>query len=156
MGEINTNDFNTKFNEFTTELPGRMYIFQITKFCGYSTFIYMYKDETITDLYTRVSHHFSCKNIKGLYIDNHLYKNIDDSQKNINDNNNNDDHRHYCCCYSKKKDLCIPIPVSSLTTIKEFVFNNTAKEPRNLEPIYPLPTPVVYRIYLDDGHCHVC
>ena len=39
MTDINSNDFNIKFNEFNTELPGRMYIFEITKFCGYSTFI---------------------------------------------------------------------------------------------------------------------
>lgn len=156
MDEYNPNDFNKKFNEFNAEIPGRMYIFEITKFCGYSTLVYMYKDETITDLYNRVSHHFGCKNIKGLYINNHLYKYIDDAKKNELNNNNNNDHRHYCCCHSKQKEWCIFIPVSSLITIKEFVFDNTAKEPRNLEPIYPLPTPVVYRIYLDDGHCHLC
>ena len=82
MEDYNPNDFNKKVNEFNTELPGRMYIFAITKFCGYSTFVYMYKDETLTDLYTRVSHHFQCKDIKGLYIDNHLYKYIDDAKKN--------------------------------------------------------------------------
>ena len=152
MEDFNPNNFNKKFNEFNTELPGRMYIFEITKFCGYSTFIYMYKDETITDLYTRVSHHFSCNDIKGLYIDNHLYKHIDDAKKNELSNNNSSGS---CYCL-KKKEWCIPIPVSSLTTIKEFVFNNTAMEPRNLEPIYALPTPVVYRIDLDDGHCQVC
>ena len=37
MEDFNPNDFNKKFNEFITELPGRMYIFEITKFCGYST-----------------------------------------------------------------------------------------------------------------------
>ena len=74
-------------------------------------------------------------------------------EKGININNNSSSN---ACCCSKKRDWCIPISVSSLTTIKEFVFNNTAMEPRNLEPIYPLPSPVVYRIYLDDGHCHVC
>ena len=153
MEDFNPNDFNKKIYEFNAELPGRMYIFEITKFCGYSTFVYMYKDETVTDLYTRVSHHFQCKDIKGLYIDNHLYKYIDDAKKNELSNNNN--NRNACCC-SKKKEWYIPIPVSSLTTIKEFVFYNTAREPRNLEPIYPLPTPVVYRIYLDDGHCHNC
>ena len=153
MEDFNPNDFNKKIYEFNTELPGRMYIFEITKFCGYSTFIYMYKDETINDLYNRVSHHFSCKDIKGLYIDNHLYKYIDDAKKNELSNNNNISN---ACCCSKKRDWCIPISVSSVTTIKEFVFNNTAREPRNLEPIYQLPSPVVYRIYLDDGHCHVC
>ena len=151
MEDINSINFNKKFYEFNTELPVRMYIFEITKFCGYSTFIYMYKDETINDLYNRVSHHFSCKDIKGLYIDNNLYKYIDDAKKNELSNNNSN-----ACCCSKKKDWCIHIPLSSLTTIKEFIFYNTAKEPRNLEPIYPLPSPVVYRIYLDDGHCHVC
>ena len=112
----------------------------------------MYKDETIIDLYNRVSHHFCCKNIKGLYIDNHLYKYIDDAKKNelINNNSTN------ACCCSKKKDFYIPIPVSSMIKIKDFVFDNTAVQPRNLEPIYPLPSPIVYRIYLDDGHCHLC
>jgi hypothetical protein len=152
MDDLNPNDFNKKFNEYNTEIQGRMYIFEITKFCGYSTLIYMYKDETIIDLYNRVSHHFCCKNIKGLHIDNHLYKYIDDAKKNelINNNSTN------ACCCSKKKDFYIPIPVSSMIKIKDFVFDNTAVQPRNLEPIYPLPSPIVYRIYLDDGHCHLC
>ena len=119
MEDINSINFNKKFYEFNTELPGRMYIFEITKFCGYSTFIYMYKDETINDLYNRVSHHFSCKDIKGLYIDNNLYKYIDDAKKNELSNNNSN-----ACCCSKKKDWCIHIPLSSLTTIKEFIFYN--------------------------------
>ena len=32
MEDYNPNDFNKKVNEFNTELPGRMYIFAITKF----------------------------------------------------------------------------------------------------------------------------
>jgi hypothetical protein len=117
----------------------------------------MYKDETMTDLYNRISYHFCCKNIKGLYINNHLHKNISDTQKNqLNSNNNQtSNHNHNCCCFDKK-DAFIPIPISSLRTVKEFVFENTAKEPRNLVPIYPLPLPVVYCIYLDDGPCHTC
>ena len=158
--DTNSNDFYKRFNEYNTELPGRMYIFEITKFCGYSTFVYMYKDETISDLYNRVSQHFCCKSIKGLYIDNHLHRNLLDTQKNKlrsnhNNQNSNNVNSNDCCC-SSKKDRYIPIHISSLTTIKEFVFENSAREPRNLEPIYPLPLPVVYRIYLDDGHCHSC
>ena len=144
--------FHGKLNEYIIEAPGRMYIFEITKLCGYSTFVFMYKDETMLDLYNRVSHHFGCKDIKGLYIDNHLFKTLNDNKnKNINININNNNIN---CC--KKPENLIPVPVSSLTTVKEFVFNNTAKEPRNLEPIYKIPFPVVYRIYLDDGHCHCC
>ncbi len=152
--------FHGKLNEYIIEAPGRMYIFEITKLCGYSTFVFMYKDETMLDLYNRVSHHFGCKDIKGLYIDNHLFKSLNDNKndnKNINMNNNtnnsNNNSNNNCC---KKPDNLIPVPVSSLTTVKEFVFNNTAKEPRNLEPVYKIPFPVVYRVYLDDGHCHCC
>ena len=154
---MESNDFYKRLNEYNTEIPGRMYIFEITKFCGYSTFLYMYKDETMTDLYNRISHHFCCKNIKGLYITNYLYKNqLSDVQKNrLNYNNQSTSFNHKCCCFNKS-DAFIPIPISSLMTVKEFVFNNTAQEPRNLEPIYPIPLPVVYRIYLDDGHCHAC
>ena len=151
--------FHGKLNEYIIEAPGRMYIFEITKLCGYSTFVFMYKDETMLDLYNRVSHHFGCKDIKGLYIDNHLFKSLNDNKNknmNINDNNtnNSNNNSNNNCC--KKPDNLIPVPVSSLTTVKEFVFNNTAKEPRNLEPIYKIPFPVVYRVYLDDEHCHCC
>ena len=145
--------FHGKLNEYIIEAPGRMYIFEITKLCGYSTFVFMYKDETMLDLYNRVSHHFGCKDIKGLYIDNHLFKSLNDNINDNNTNNSNNNSNNNCC---KKPDNLIPVPVSSLTTVKEFVFNNTAKEPRNLEPVYKIPFPVVYRVYLDDGHCHCC
>jgi len=151
---MDTNDYYKRVYEYNTEVQARMYIFEITKFCGYSTLVYMYKDETMSDLYNRISYHFGCKNIKGLYIESYLHKNnscisdVNKNQKNQTQNNTNN-----CCCLNKKDNL-IPISISSLTRISEFIFENTAKEPRNLEPIYPLPLPVVYRIYLDDGHCH--
>ena len=34
-------DFHKKLNEYIIESPGRMYIFEISKFCGYSTFIFI-------------------------------------------------------------------------------------------------------------------
>ncbi len=149
--------FHGKLNEYIIETPGRMYIFEITKLCGYSTFVFMYKDETLLDLYNRVSHHFGCKDIKGLYIDNNIFKNLNeniDENKNENIDDDKNKNSNTNCC--KQTDNLIPVPLSSLTTVKEFVFNNTAKEPRNLEPIYKIPFPVVYRVYLDDGHCHCC
>lgn len=144
--------FHGKLNEYIIESPGRMYIFEITKLCGYSTFIFMYKDETIFDLFNRVSHHFGCRDIKGLYIDSYLNKNLNKNSNNDDSNKKEKEHNHNC--HHKKIEQLIPIPFSSLVTVREFVFNNTAKEPRNLEPIYAIPFPVVYRIYLDDGHCH--
>jgi hypothetical protein len=157
--ELEQSVFHGKLNEYIIEAPGRMYIFEITKLCGYSTFVFLYKDETLLDLYNRVSHHFGCKDIKGLYIDNNIFKNLNENidenkNENIDDDKNKNKNSNTNCC--KKTDNLIPVPLSSLTTVKEFVFNNTAKEPRNLEPIYKIPFPVVYRVYLDDGNCHCC
>lgn len=160
--ELEQSLFHGKLNEYIIEAPGRMYIFEISKLCGYSTFVFMYKDETMLDLYNRVSHHFGCKDIKGLYIDNNIFKNLNENidknndenkNENITNNSNSSNSSSNCC---KQTDNLIPVPLSSATTVKEFVFNNTAKEPRNLEPIYKIPFPVVYRVYLDDGHCHCC
>jgi len=145
--------FHKKLNEYIIEAPGRMYILEITKLCGYSTFIFMYKDETLLELYNRVSHHFGCKDIKGLYIDNHLQQQNINVNNNVNDNINVNDNDNNCCI---KTSNMLHVPISSQVTISQFVFDNTAKMPRNLEPVYGIPFPVVYRIYLDDGHCHYC
>lgn len=158
-----SNVYNKKVNEYLNEIPGRLYVFEITKFCGYSTLIFMYKDETMLDLWNRVSHHFSCHDIKGLYIDSCLNnKNVNNSDDNANDsdraNNNannticNDNIK--CSCCSVKTGKYIPVPMSSLKKVRDFVYENISAESRNLVPIYPIPMPVVYRIYLDDGHCH--
>ena len=147
-------DFHKKLNEYIIESPGRMYIFEISKFCGYSTFIFMYKDETMLDLYNRISHHFGCNDIKGLYITNHLNKEKNGQRDQKNQDTNNNSKVCKCSCCGDKSDKYIQVPISSLKRVREFVFENTAKEPRNLEPVYPIPFPVVYKIYLDDGHCH--
>jgi hypothetical protein len=161
----NSNLYYSKLNEYMAQAPGRMYVFEITKFCGYGSFVFMYRNESLADLYNRVSHHFGCKDIKGLYIeklevvltmnsnDNNRNVNINDDN-NINDNNINDNNinsNDNCCIH---KGNLIQVPLSGLTTISEFIFHNISPETRNLTPIYDLPAPVVYRIYLDDGHCH--
>ena len=148
---LDQSEFHSKLNSYHTEAPGRMYMFEITKLCGYSTFIFVYKDETMLDLYNRISHHFMCKDIKGLYIDNHLHinKNTDlDSDSDKNTNRNTCNHIHDII-----QQMLIPVPISSLISVREFVVENLS---HNLRPIYDLPFPVVYRIYLDDGHCHLC
>ena len=158
--DIESNVYNKKVNDYLNEIPGRLYVFEITKLCGYSTLIFMYKDETMLDLWNRVSHHFSCHDIKGLYIDSCLNRVNDSNNANANNSNNsnsannicNDNNK--CSCCSVKTSKYIPVPMSSLKKVREFVYENISGESRNLVPIYPIPMPVVYRIYLDDGHCH--
>jgi hypothetical protein len=158
--DIESNVYNKKVNDYLNEIPGRLYVFEITKLCGYSTLIFMYKDETMLDLWNRVSHHFSCHDIKGLYIDSCLNRVNDSNNANANNSNNsnsannicNDNNK--CSCCSVKTGKYIPVPMSSLKKVREFVYENISGESRNLVPIYSIPMPVVYRIYLDDGHCH--
>jgi hypothetical protein len=49
------------------EIPGKMYTFEVTKCCFYSSFVYRYKDERIIDLYSKVSQHFGTT-VLSLYI----------------------------------------------------------------------------------------
>ena len=44
----------------------------------------------------------------------------------------------------------INVPMTGLIKIKEFIATNH----EIMRPIYGIPNPVVYRIYLDDGHTH--
>jgi len=50
--------YQNKLNEYINEIPNQMIIFQITKLCGYNTFVFLYKNETLNDIFSRVSHHF--------------------------------------------------------------------------------------------------
>jgi len=47
----------------------------------------------------------------------------------------------------------VQIPFNIYMSLKEFIFEHTNNQ-RILKPIYDVPLPVVYRIYLDDGHHH--
>jgi len=44
----------------------------------------------------------------------------------------------------------INVPMTGLIKIKEFI----ATHHENMRPVYGIPNPVVYKIYLDDGHSH--
>ena len=118
------NLYHDKLNDHIKEIPGRMYTFEITKCCDYSTFIFMYKDETLMDLYNRVSHHFGLGDIKKLFI---KIPNYDDD---------------------------VTVPLTGLKTIRSFINDHICCAPPKMVPIYDLPVPVVYRIYLNDGHQH--
>jgi hypothetical protein len=158
---MNSNGYNKKLNEHLNEITGRMYIFEVTKFCGYSTFVYVYKDESMVELFNRISYHFGCRNIKGLYIGPTNTQFITDMSNNSMSNNsmsNNsmEDNRHCICC-ADKSDKFVQVPFFSFKKVRDFVFDNISSSSSGrviLEPIYALPDPVVYRLYLDDGHCH--
>lgn len=106
--------FNNKLNKFIKDIPSYRYIFEITKECGYSELIIIFKDNTLLDLYKDISNQLVCNNIKRLYFKNELT-----SEE-------------------------IDIPPTEKKALREFIVENP-----NLCPIYKMPTPTVYRIYID-------
>jgi hypothetical protein len=46
------------------------------------------------------------------------------------------------------------IPITTNTTIREFILTHQTNY-QYFTPIYNIPHPVVYCIYLDDGHVHI-
>ena len=129
------NGYQEKFNEYIESINNFMYIFEITKCCGYSTFITIYKDETLIDLYKKIVLHFGGIEIDGLYYIANVKADIEENS-------------------SILKEIHIKVPLST-KPIFQFVRENVICKPQKLVPVYPLPNPIVYRLYLDDGHCHI-
>jgi hypothetical protein len=106
------------------EIPGKMFTIELTKCCNYSTLVFLYKEDKLSDLFVQVAKHFGCQNLLSLYL-------LDQQGQKV------------------------LIPFNSNTFLKDFIFEHTQSNNRILKPIYDIPLPVVYRIYIDDGHQHV-
>ena len=117
------NQYKEKFDEFLRNTHNLMFTFEVTKCCGYSTFIIIYKEQPLIDIYKTIINHFGCNiKIKQLYF------------------LSSDNERIF-------------VPISSQTT-SEFIRSYTSCSPVKLVPIYDLPNPVIYRLFLDDDHDH--
>lgn len=121
--EEQTNKYNQLISDFLKEIPGKMFTFEVTKCCNYSTLVFLFKEDKLSDLFLQAAKHFGCQNLISLYI-------LDsEGQK-------------------------VLIPFNSRTLVKDFIFEHAQANNRILKPIYDVPLPVVYRIYIDDGHSH--
>ena len=116
-----TNKYNELLSMHLKQLSNTMFTFELTKCCNYSTFVFLYKEDKVCDLFLQVGKHFGCKQLASLYL-------LD------------------------KEGQKVQIPFNSHTTLREFILEHSNSQ--NLKPVYDLPLPVVYRIYLDDGHHH--
>lgn len=117
-------EYNAKFEDYCNKIHHDKYIFEITKLCGYGEFLVIYKKQTLLDLYKMVSMQFECKDIKELFF--------------INSSTNEK----------------IRIPITNELTIWEFIFSKNNGAIQMINPIYPIPCKIVYRLYFDDGHTH--
>jgi hypothetical protein len=114
--------YQDKLNQHMNDIHNLMFVFEVTKCCGYSTFITVYKNQTLTDLYSNIISHFGDNiQIKELYF-------ISPEQQRFD------------------------VPVSK-KTVSEFIRTNIICNPIRLAPVYELPSPTIYRLYLNDGQC---
>ena len=119
--EEQTNKYNDLITSHLKEIPNKMFTFELTKCCNYSTLVFLYKEDMVSDLFLQVAKHFGCQKLVSLYL-------LDEQGQKV------------------------LVPFNSHTTLKEFIFEYSNQH--ILKPIYDVPLPVVYRIYLDDGHHH--
>lgn len=62
------NHYQDKFTEYLKNIHNIMFIFEVTKLCGYSTFITVYKNQTLIDLYSNIISHFGNIQIEQLFF----------------------------------------------------------------------------------------
>ena len=121
--EEQTNRYNQLVSNYLKEIPSKMFTFEVTKCCNYSTLVFLYREDKLSDLFIQVAKHFGCQKLVSLYILDTV------GQK-------------------------VLVPFNSNTFLKDFIFEHTQTYNRILKPIYDVPLPVVYRIFIDDGHIH--
>ena len=123
---MTTEVFKNRMDEFVCKIPDHMYIFEITKLCGYGMFVVVYKNSTIAELFKVVSNIFTNVNENQLF-----FKNEETKEKYV-------------------------IPKTDFFTVKDLIakFRDSPSLKNAIKPVYDLPSPVVYRIYYDDEHTH--
>ena len=121
-------EYREKYDVMLNRIPDKMYVFEITKKCGYSEFVLVYKDSPVSDLFTIASNQFST-NVNCLYFMNTETK------------------QHYHILNTNR--------VSMRELITSFQQNT---EMQNfIEPIYKnVERWVVYRLFYDDGLSECC
>ena len=68
---LDINVFQDKLNKFIESVKDLMYIVEVTKSaCNYSTFITIYKNQSLNDLYKIICLHFDIKSCIKLYTKN--------------------------------------------------------------------------------------
>ena len=59
--------YDDKIIEYINNLSDTKFILEITKFCGYSHLMVVYKEDSLLDLYIDISKQMWCNNILGLF-----------------------------------------------------------------------------------------
>lgn len=119
-----TAQFTDKFKEYNQSINNHMVIFEVTKCCKYSTLVTIYKTQTLNDLHNTIFHHMGLTDLSFKLF-----------------------------FISNETGLNISVPFSYMNVYEFIKLHNTCS-PARIVPIYPIPDPVVYRIFIDYGPAH--
>jgi hypothetical protein len=127
-------EYTLKLNKYYNYAENNMIILEVEKLCGYSEFVFIYKNSTLVDACNSIFRHFECshKENKRIFVKNTI---------NI---------------HSTSSSSSVPMEVEETRVLlydsdelfRDFVKNHS----EYFRPMYELPCKVVYKIYLDDGH----
>jgi hypothetical protein len=122
--------FSEKLDNYYKHIKGNCVWIELTKCCGFSTFISVYKMSKLANIYNNARCHLSNIPIQNLYVMDGVGNKL-----------------VIPCCGEGEgnADICI----------NDFLNSNRAF----FKPIYPLPNDVVYKVYIEcslEGGCCVC
>jgi len=137
-------EYNAKLNKYYNYAANNMIILEVEKLCGYSEFVFIYKNSTLADVCNSIFRHFECshKENKRIFVTK--------------------THLPSTCSANSSSQYSIntittttPMDVEETRVLydsdelfRDFVNNNS----EYFRPLYEIPCKVVYKIYLDDDH----
>ena len=121
---MSANQFNDKMNEYLSTIRNLKHTFEVTKLCGYSVFITIYKSQSLFDLYQAISHHFGNVPIVSVFY------------------------------YTGEGERCnVPLSTDTVASFIRTNINTYPARMVPVYPISS-GNMIVYKLYLDDGHSH--
>jgi hypothetical protein len=121
---MSLNQFNDKMNDYLGTTRNLKHTFEVTKLCGYSVFITIYKSQSLFELYQAISHHFGNIPIVSIFY------------------------------YTGEGERCnVPLSNESVASFIRTNINTCPAKMVPVYPISS-GNMIVYRLYLDDGHSH--
>jgi len=126
-------DFEKQKTYFFNHLFDTHYVFEVTKECGYSQWVTIYKNDPFSTLYDVIKREFAY---------------IDDSSKPLQFYITKKEDMDSKIYLKKQKDMTEEERTDE--TVRDFIMKNH----EYFTSIYPVPAKVVYRIWLDDGCSH--
>jgi hypothetical protein len=130
-------EYNAKLNKYYNYAENNMIILEVEKLCGYSEFVFIYKNSRLVDVCNSIFRHFECshKENKKIFVKNTM------------------NNQSTCSSSSVPMDVEESrfLLYDSDELFRDFVKNHN----EYFRPLYEIPCKVVYKIYLDDGH-NIC